>query len=131
MSIFGPDDIDDFFFIISRDLDMDGNRIMELRNPLNSNDAVNTRYLNRQIEFKTRDLVNRITTLETTIDGTKPRTSDLNMGNNRVINVAHPRNPEDDTEYENDVVTAKYLYNYVKIADGKFLKANEDNVLDG
>ena len=52
------------------------------------------------------------------------------MGNNRIINVAHPRNPEN-SEHEHDVVTAKYLYDYVKIVDEKYLKANEDNVLDG
>ena len=143
MSISGPDNIDDFFFfffffffVISSDLDMDGNRIRELKSPLDLNDAVNKRYLNRRIDFKTKDLENKLTTIETKItafqlDGTKPMTSDLDMGNNRITNVAHPRNPEHDAEYENDVVTAKILYDYVKIADKKVLKSNEDNVLDG
>ena len=48
-----------------------------------------------------------------------------------MINAAHPGNPEHDVKYKNDIVTAKYLYEYVEIADERFLKANEDNVLDG
>ena len=81
MSIFGPDNIDGF--IISGALDMDRNRIIDLRNPQDALDAVNKKYLNRRIEFKTRDLENKHTTLETKIaafDGTEPFTSDLNMG---------------------------------------------------
>ena len=38
MSIFGPDNDD---FIISEDLDMDRNRIIDLRNPQDALDAVN------------------------------------------------------------------------------------------
>ena len=52
------------------------------------------------------------------------------MGNNRIIKVAHPRNSEN-SEHEHDVVRAKYMYDYIKIADKKFLKAVEDNVLNG
>ena len=124
------------FFVISSNLDMDGNRIRELKSPLDSNDVVNKRYLNRRIDFKTNDLENKLTALETKIaafqlDSTKPMTSDLDMSNNRITNVAHPRNPEHDAEYESDVVTAKFLYDYVKIADKNILKSNEDNVLGG
>ena len=54
MSTFGPDNVD--VFIISGDLDMDRNRIIDLRNPQDALDAVNKKYLNRRIEFKTRDL---------------------------------------------------------------------------
>ena len=135
MSIFGPDNVDGF--IISDDLDMDRNRIIDLRNPQDALDAVNKKYLNKRIEFKTRDLENKLTTLEIKVaafDGTEPFTSDLNMGNNRIINVAHPRNPTENSEHEHDVVTAKYLYDYLKlkIADNeKYLKANKDNVLNG
>ena len=132
MSIFGPDNIDDF--IISSDLDMDRNRIIDLRNPQDALDAVNKKYLNRRIDFKTWELENKLTTLETKIaafDSTKPFTSDLNMGNNRIINVAHPGNPANNPEHERDAVTAKFMYDYINIADRKFLKANEDNVLDG
>ena len=39
MSIFGPDNVDGF--IISGDLDMDRNRIIDLRNPQDALDAVN------------------------------------------------------------------------------------------
>ena len=96
MNIFGLDNLNGF--IISGDLDMDRNRIIDLRNPQDVLDAVNKKYLNKRIEFKTRDLENKLTTLETKVaafDGTQPFTSDLNMGNNRIINVAHPRDPKE------------------------------------
>ena len=48
------------------------------------------------------------------------------MGDNQIINVGHPRNPEHNIKYENDVVTAKFLYDYAKIADKKYMKTNED-----
>ena len=44
------------------------------------------------------------------------------MGNNRIINVGHPRNPEHNIEHENDAVTANFLYDYAKI----IMKTNED-----
>ena len=72
-----------------------------------------------------------LTDLQQLLDGTMPLSSNLGMSNNRIINAAHPRNPPHYAEYENDVVTAKFLYDYIKIADKTFLKANEDNVLDG
>ena len=63
---------------------------------------------------------NRLTDLLQLLDGTMPMSSKLDMGNNRIINAAHPRNPPHYAEYENDVVTAKFLYDYVKIADKTF-----------
>ena len=78
----------------------------------------------KRIEYKTKNLENKLTAIETQItnikqqpDCTKPFTSDLDMGNNQVKNVGHPRNPEHNIEHENDVVTAKVLYDYAKIAD--------------
>ena len=53
------------------------------------------------------------------------------MGNNRIINVAHPRNPANNPEHECDAVTAKYMYDYINFAYRKYFKANEDNVLNG
>lgn len=41
----------------------------------------------------------------------------LDMDYNKILNPSHPRNPTDDSDYENDVVAAKVWYNYVKIAD--------------
>lgn len=179
MSLFGPDyDYEDDSFVISGDLDMDGNRIRDLRNPADSYDAVNKKYMNKRIEYKTKYLENELSTIKSSInkesgdnlqrlrlfnasiqknkdeisklrtekpvdnnasiekiqnimDGTEPMTSNLNMGKNRIINVAHPRNPKDNADYDHDVVTAKFLYDYIKIADRKFLKTNEDSVLDG
>ena len=60
------------------------------------------------------------------IDGIKPFVSDLDTGNNQIINVGHQRNLEHNNEHENDVVTAKFLYGYAKIADRKYMKTNED-----
>lgn len=200
MSIFGSDfGYEDDLYVISGDLDMEGNRITDLKNPADSNDAVNKKYMNKRIEYKTKDLENKLSTLKSKIDrdtddnlqrlrlfnasiqqnkeeisklkteidtleplqfagiennlqsqitalqdviyGTEALESDLNMGNNRIINAAHPRNPQDNADYDRDLVTAKFLYDYIKIADRKFLeksdadrkylKANEDNVVEG
>ena len=122
-----------FLLEVLEDLDMNENRIRDLRNPRDANDAVNKKYMNKRIEYKTKDLENKLTAIQTQItniqqqlDGTKPFTSDLDMGNNRIINVGHPRNPEHNIEHENDAVTAKFLYDYAKIAGKKFMKTNED-----
>ena len=71
--------------------------------------------MNKRIEYKTKHLENKLTAIQTQItnikqqlNGTKP--SDLDMGNNRIINVGHPRNPEHNIEHENDAVTAKFIY---------------------
>ena len=48
------------------------------------------------------------------------------MDNNRIINAGLQRNPEHNIEHEIDVVTAKFLYDYAKIADKKYMKTNED-----
>ena len=138
MSIFGAD----YEFVdlleIMEDLDMNENRIKDLRNPRDANDAANKRYMNKRIEYKTKHIENKLTAIQTQItniqqqlDGTKPFTSDLDMGNNRIINVGHPRNPEHNIEHENDAVTAKCIYDYAKIADKKYMKTNEDIDIEG
>ena len=215
MSIFGSNySYEDDTFTISGDLDMQGNKIIDVKTPSDSYDAVNKRYVNKRLEFKTKllddklvevsarldkenndnlerhqehyasiqqnkdkidklrtetdtslitanihNLQNQILSLQDIIYGTDALQSDLNLGNNRIINIEHPRNPQENPAYDRDVVTAKYFYDYVKIADTKFLskdeaeafitkeeaesflqkeeadrkylKANEDNVLDG
>ena len=51
MSIFGQSyDYEDDLFVITDDLDMNENRIKELRSPQDGNDAVNKRYMNKQIK---------------------------------------------------------------------------------
>ena len=97
---------------------------LDLRNPRDATDAVNKRYMNKRIEYNTKDLENKLTAIQTQITGTKPFTSNLDMGNNRIIIVGHPRNPEHNIKQENDAVTAKFLYEYAKTADKKFLKTN-------
>ena len=134
MSIFGADYESDLLEIIE-DLDMNKNRIIDLGHPQGGHDAVNKKYLNKRLEYKTKELENKLTAILTNIqqqlDDTKPFTSDLDMGNNRIINVGHPRNPEHIIEYENDAVTAKFLYDYAKIADKKYLKTDEDIDMEG
>ena len=66
MSIFGPDYDDSF--TISDDLDMDGNRIRDLGSPRDSTDAVNKRYINRRIEYKTKELEGKYKTLESNVN---------------------------------------------------------------
>ena len=79
MSIFGADYESDLFEIME-----DENRIKDLRNPRDANDAVNKRYMNKRIEHKTKDLENKLTAIQTQItnkqqqlDGTKLFTSYL------------------------------------------------------
>ena len=116
MSIFGADYKSADSLEIMEDLDMNENRIKDLRNPRDAYDAVIKRYMNKRIEYKTKDLENKLTAIQTQItniqqqlDGTKPFTSDLDLGNNRIINVGYPRNLEHNIEHENDAVTAKFL----------------------
>ena len=87
MSIFGVDYESVDLLEIMEDLDMNENRIRDLRNPRDANDAVNKRYMNKRIEYKTKDLEKKLTAIQTQItniqqqlDGTKPFTSDLDMG---------------------------------------------------
>lgn len=130
MSIFGSDYGSGDLLVISNDLDMNGNRIKELKNPNDAYDAVNKRYVNKRIDYKIKYLEDKIDTVDKQSSlGTM--TSDLDMANYRIINVAHPRDPNENSVYERDVVTSKFLYDYLKIADRKYLKVNGDNIVDG
>ena len=101
MSIFGADYESADSLEIMEDLDMNENRIRDPRNPRDVNDAVNKRYMNKRIEYKTKDLENKLTTIQT-----------------QITNIQQ--------QHENDVVTAKFLYDYAKIADKKYMKTNEE-----
>ena len=184
MSIFGSNYIyEDDTYTISGDLDMEGNRIIDVQSPADSYDAVNKRYMNKRLEYKTKllddklaevstrldkeyndnleqhrlhhasiqqnkdeinklrtnspetdtslltanihNLQNQILSLQDIIYGTEALPTDLNLGENRIINSLHPRNPQENPAYDRDVVTAKYLYDYIKIADKKFLSKDE------
>ena len=112
MNIFGADYESADSLEIMEDLDINENRIKDLRNPRDAYDAVNKRYMNKRIEYKTNDLGNKLTAIQTQVtnieqqlDGTKPFTSDLDMGNNRIINVGHQRNPEHNIKHEDDAVS--------------------------
>ena len=55
----------------------------------------------------------------------------LNMDGKRIINVAYPRNPVENSVYNGDVVTAKALSDFTKYLQGEVLLRNTDNVMDG
>ena len=55
----------------------------------------------------------------------------LNMDGKRIINVAYPRNPGENSAYNGDVVTAKALSDFGKYLHGEVLLCNSDNVMDG
>ena len=61
MSIFGSNYIyEDDTFTISGDLDMEGNRIIDVQSPSDSYDAVNKRYVNKRLEYKTKLLDDKL-----------------------------------------------------------------------
>ena len=69
MSIFGQSyNYKDDLFVIKDDLDMEGNRITDLKSPADSNDAVNKKYVNKRIEYKTKDLDNNIASFKARLD---------------------------------------------------------------
>ena len=53
------------------------------------------------------------------------------MDGKRIINVAYPRNPGENSAYNGDVVTAKALSDFGKYLHGVVLLRNSDNVMDG
>ena len=55
----------------------------------------------------------------------------LNMDGKRIINVAYPRDPVENTAYNGDVVTAKALSDFRKYLLDEVLLRNNDNVMDG
>ena len=55
----------------------------------------------------------------------------LNMDGKRIINVAYPRNPVENSAYNGDVVTAKALSDFRKYLLDEVLLRNSDNVMDG
>ena len=55
----------------------------------------------------------------------------LNMGGKRIINVAYPRDPVENSAYDGDVVTAKALSDFRKYLLDEVLLRNNDNVMDG
>ena len=109
MSIFGADYEPADSLEIMEDLDMNENRIKDLRNPRDAYDAVNKRYMNKRIEYRTKDLENKLTAIQTQItniqqqlDGTKPFTSDLDMQKYRIKGLGNSLEID-------DAVTAQYV----------------------
>ena len=55
----------------------------------------------------------------------------LNMDGKRIVNVAYPRDPVENSAYNGDVVTAKTLSDFRKYLLDEVLLRNSDNVMDG
>ena len=55
----------------------------------------------------------------------------LNMDGKRIINVAYPQDPVENSAYNGDVVTAKALSDFRKYLLNEVLLRNSDNVMDG
>ena len=55
----------------------------------------------------------------------------LNMDGKRIINVAYPQDPVENSAYNGDVVTAKALSDCRKYLLDEVLLRNSDNVMDG
>ena len=55
----------------------------------------------------------------------------LNMDGKRIINVAYPRDPVENSAYNGDVVTAKALSDFRKYLLDEVLLRNSDNVMEG
>ena len=55
----------------------------------------------------------------------------LNMDGKRIINVAYPRDPVENSAYSGDVVTAMALSDFRKYLLDEVLLRNSDNVMDG
>ena len=62
------------------------------------------------IENRIRRLKWSIRKTEDILGGKTSMTSDLDMGNKRILKLPPPRDPEESTENYNDPVTVKYLY---------------------
>ena len=55
----------------------------------------------------------------------------LNMDGKRIINVAYPRDPVENSAYNGDVVTSKALSDFRKYLLDEVLLCNSDNVMNG
>ena len=81
-------------------LNMNGNQIIRLKEPVSSSDASTKGYTDRKI-----DNIQKIdTTLFIKKDGSVPMAADLDMGTHKISNVVNP-------EFDTDVVNKQYLEN--------------------
>ena len=65
------------------------------------------------------------------VGGEAPMTTNLDMGEYRILNVAHPRDPSKKKDFESDLVTAKTLYDYMARVDQNYMRSDRDGSLDG
>ena len=99
--------------------------------------AAELRAAKSRLEEVNKDLVslivenkNKIVKLQRVVCGKASMTTNLDMGGYRILNVAHPRDPSK-KEYENDLVTAKILYDYMFKVDQNYMRRDRDGSLDG
>ena len=71
---------------------------------------------------------NEIEKLQRVVDGKAPMTTNLDMEGYRILNVTRLRDPR---KYESDLVTAKFLYDYMFKVDQNYKRRDRDGSLDG
>ena len=69
------------------------------------------------IENKIRRIKQSIRKIEDILEGKTPMASNFDMCNNRILNLPHPRDPEERTENYNDHVIVEHLDDLVKEND--------------
>lgn len=82
-------------------------------------------------ENKIRRIHRSIKKVEGILEGKTKMASNLDMGNNRILDVPHPKIPKENKEYDIDIVTTKVLYDYMAIVDQKYMRMDRDSSLDG
>ena len=87
-------------------IDMAGNTLINVSDPVNRQDVVTKNYVN--VNFLRGD-------------GTNVMSENLNLGNNNIVHVSNPINPQDAaTKYYVDSITTNKVYLKAKVADGEY-----------
>ena len=98
------------------DLNMNGNSIIRLGNPVSKHDAVTKGYTDQKIEnipkIDTTEFIKK--------DGSVPFSADLDMGGNKILNVKQPSN-------DTDVVSKGYLESI--LAESHLTSSHQPNAL--
>ena len=100
--------------------------------------ATQLRATKRRLEALNSDLVsliagneNTIVKLQRVVGGEAPKTTNLDMGGYRILNIAQPRDPSKKKDFESDLLTAKTLYDYMFRIDQNYMRRDRDGSLDG
>ena len=74
---------------------------------------------------------NEIVKLQRVVGGKALMTTNLDMGEYRILNVAHPTDPSKKKDFESDLVTAKILYDYMSQVDQNYMRKDRDGSFGG